>query len=163
MAEPLLAVRNLEAWYGESHILHGMTFDVQPGKVTTLLGHNGVGKTTTLKSIIGIVGKRTGSIIFEGKETIRLASNRIGRMGIAFCPEERGIFSSLTVAENLVLPPIVRDGGLSLTNTVLCTISRQRTMHPPSVHNSYSIFRSESVSRYGSADDYNHPSRITPE
>ena len=114
MSEPLLAVRDLQAWYGESHILHGVTFDVQPGEVVTLLGRNGVGKTTTLKSIMGIVPRRAGSIAFEGRETVNLASNRIARLGIAYCPEERGIFASLNVEENLLLPPEVRAGGLSV-------------------------------------------------
>jgi branched-chain amino acid transport system ATP-binding protein len=112
-AAPLLGVRELNAWYGESHILHGVTFDVAPGEVVTLLGRNGAGKTTTLKSIMGVVGRREGSITFEGRETIDLASNRIARLGIAWCPEERGIFASLDVEENLLLPPKVRDGGLS--------------------------------------------------
>jgi branched-chain amino acid transport system ATP-binding protein len=110
----VLEVKNLEAWYGESHILHGINFNVKAGEVVTLLGRNGAGKTTTLKSIMGMVAKRTGSIRFEGKETIRLPSNAIARAGIAFCPEERGIFASLDVRENLLLPPIVRPGGLSL-------------------------------------------------
>ena len=111
---PLLAVRDLNAWYGESHILHGVTFDVRAGEVVTLLGRNGAGKTTTLKSIMGIVPRREGSIALDGQETVRLASNRIARMGIAYCPEERGIFASLNVEENLLLPPVVRDGGLSV-------------------------------------------------
>ncbi len=111
---PLLSVRDLNAWYGESHILHGVTFDVRAGEVVTLLGRNGAGKTTTLRSIMGIVPRREGSIAYEGQETVRLASNRIARMGIAYCPEERGIFASLNVEENLLLPPIVRDGGLSI-------------------------------------------------
>jgi branched-chain amino acid transport system ATP-binding protein len=111
--ESLLAVRELNAWYGESHILHGVTFDVAPGEVVTLLGRNGAGKTTTLKSIMGVVGRREGSITFEGREIVDLASNRIARLGIAWCPEERGIFASLNVEENLLLPPKVRDGGLS--------------------------------------------------
>jgi len=111
---PLLAVRDLHAWYGESHILHGITFDVRAGEVVTLLGRNGAGKTTTLKSIMGVVPRREGSIAFEGAETIRLPSNRIARHGIAWCPEERGIFSSLNVEENLLLPPVVREGGLSV-------------------------------------------------
>jgi branched-chain amino acid transport system ATP-binding protein len=111
---PLLAVENLEAWYGESHVLHGVTFDVQAGEVVTLLGRNGVGKTTTLKAIMGIVENRTGSVRFEGRELTKLASNVIARAGIAFCPEERGIFSSLDVKENLLLPPQVRPGGLDL-------------------------------------------------
>ena len=111
---PLLAVDNLQAWYGESHILHGVSFDVFPGEVVTLLGRNGAGKTTTLKSIMGIVGNRTGSVRFEGRELISLASNHIARAGIAICPEERGIFASLDVQENLVLPPEVKPGGLGL-------------------------------------------------
>ena len=110
----VLAVKNLEAWYGESHILHGMNFDVRPGEVVTLLGRNGAGKSTTLKSIMGIIGKRKGSIDFEGKETIRLPSEKIARLGVAFCPEERGIFASLDVKENLMLPPVIRGGGMPL-------------------------------------------------
>jgi ABC-type branched-chain amino acid transport systems, ATPase component len=110
----LLRVRGLEAWYGESHVLHGMDFDIRPGEVVTLLGRNGVGKTTTMRSIMGIVGKRAGSIAFDGTETIGLPSNRIARLGVAYCPEERGIFSSLNVKENLLLPPVVRPGGLSV-------------------------------------------------
>jgi branched-chain amino acid transport system ATP-binding protein len=113
-AAPLLAIDKLEAWYGESHILHGVTFDVREGEVVTLLGRNGAGKTTTLKSIMGIVGNRTGSVRFEGRELIGLPSERIARAGIAFCPEERGIFASLGVEENLLLPPVVKSGGLSL-------------------------------------------------
>ena len=108
----LLEVRGLNAWYGESHILHGMEFDVREGEVVTLLGRNGAGKTTTLKSVMGMVGRRQGSIKFGGTETIRLPSNAIARLGVAFCPEERGIFASLSVKENLLLPPKVRDGGL---------------------------------------------------
>jgi branched-chain amino acid transport system ATP-binding protein len=111
---PLLAVRGLHAWYGESHILHGVDLDVPEGEVVTLLGRNGAGKTTTLKAIMGIVGKRRGSVRFEGAETIGLPSNRIARLGIALCPEERGIFASLTVAENLTLPPVIREGGMSI-------------------------------------------------
>ncbi len=113
-AGQILAVQNLEAWYGESHILHGIDFNVNAGEVVTLLGRNGAGKTTTLKSIMGIIGKRTGSVRFNSQEIIRAPSDRIARMGIAFCPEERGIFASLDVRENLLLPPIVREGGLSL-------------------------------------------------
>ena len=113
-AAPLLAVRDLQAWYGESHVLHGVSFDVAPGEVVALLGRNGAGKTTTLKSIMGIVARRTGSIVFDGIETIQLASNRIARLGLGWCPEERGIYASLDVEENLMLPPTLRDGGLSL-------------------------------------------------
>jgi branched-chain amino acid transport system ATP-binding protein len=113
-ANPILSVQNLEAWYGESHILHGINFQVNPGEVVTLLGRNGAGKTSTLKSVMGIIGKRSGSIRFDGKEIIRSPSDKIARMGIAFCPEERGIFASLDVRENLLLPPTVRNGGLTL-------------------------------------------------
>jgi len=114
-AADVLKVQNLEAWYGESHILHGINFGVKAGEVVTLLGRNGAGKTTTLKSIMGIIGKRTGSIRFNNSEIIRATSDRIARMGIAFCPEERGIFASLDVRENLMLPPVVKQrGGLSL-------------------------------------------------
>jgi branched-chain amino acid transport system ATP-binding protein len=114
MPEPLLEVRDLHAWYGESHILHGVDFEIRPGEMVTLLGRNGAGKTTTLKSIMGIVGRRRGAIRFEGRELIDLPSNRIARLGLAFCPEERGIFASLTVEENLLLPPVVRPGGLGV-------------------------------------------------
>jgi branched-chain amino acid transport system ATP-binding protein len=108
----MLAVNDLEAWYGESHILHGVTFNVRAGEVVTLLGRNGVGKTTTLKAIMGIVEQRKGSVRFEGRETVGLPSDAIARCGIAICPEERGIFASLDVRENLFLPPQVRPGGL---------------------------------------------------
>ena len=111
---PLLAVRDLHAWYGESHVLHGMAFDVEPGEVVTLLGRNGAGKTTTLKSIMGMVGRRRGSVRLGSDELIGRPSNEIARRGIAFCPEERGIFASLNVEENLLLPPAVRPDGLSL-------------------------------------------------
>jgi branched-chain amino acid transport system ATP-binding protein len=114
MRRPLLAVKDLQAWYGESHILHGVSFDVLEGEVVTLLGRNGAGKTTTLKSIMGIVGRRTGSVSFEGKELIGRTSDAIACAGLAFCPEERGIFASLDVEENLLLPPEVRPGGLDL-------------------------------------------------
>ena len=114
VSTPLLAVRGLNAWYGESHILHGIDFEVRAGEVVTLLGRNGAGKTTTLKSIMGIVPRREGAIQFEGHELIRMPSNRIARQGIAYCPEERGIFASLNVEENLLLPPVVRPGGLSV-------------------------------------------------
>ena len=114
MAEVLLSVKNLNAWYGESHILHGIDFEVRAGEVVTLLGRNGAGKTTTLKAIMSMVGRRTGSILFKGKELVNLRSDQVARQGIAFCPEERGIFASLDVEENLLLPPQVADGGLSL-------------------------------------------------
>jgi len=111
---PLLAVEGLQAWYGESHVLHGASFDVFPAEVVTLLGRNGAGKTTTMKSIMGVVGQRAGSVRYDGRELIALTSDRIARLGIALCPEERGIFASLNVEENLLLPPKVRAGGLGL-------------------------------------------------
>ncbi|MBN9512951.1 MAG: ABC transporter ATP-binding protein [Alphaproteobacteria bacterium] len=114
MAETLLKVAGLQSWYGESHILHGVDFEIGRGELVTLLGRNGAGKTTTLKSIMGIVEKRTGSIVFEGQETVGQPSDKIARRGIAYCPEERGIFSSLNVDENLSLPPVVKPGGLSI-------------------------------------------------
>ena len=108
-----LAVADLHGWYGESHVLHGMAFTVPRGEVVTLLGRNGAGKTTTLRAVMGVLGKRRGSVRFEGQETIRLPSRLIARAGIGYCPEERGIFASLSVEENLMLPPVVRPGGLS--------------------------------------------------
>jgi branched-chain amino acid transport system ATP-binding protein len=110
----MLRVRDLHAWYGESHILHGMSFDVGEGEVVTLLGRNGAGKTTALKAILGILPMRRGSVVFDGHELMALVSNRIARLGLAYCPEERGIFSSLSVEENLLLPPVVRPGGMSV-------------------------------------------------
>jgi branched-chain amino acid transport system ATP-binding protein len=111
---PLLEVTGLHAWYGESHVLHGMDFTIEEGEVATLLGRNGAGKTTTLRAIMGILGQRVGSIRFRGSELIGLPSNRIARLGIAYCPEERGIFASLDVEENLMLPPAVRPGGMEV-------------------------------------------------
>ena len=113
-AAALLTVKDLQAWYGESHVLHGVDFEVRSGEVVTLLGRNGVGKTTTLKAIMGIIESRTGSVRYEDAELIDRSSDVIARAGIAFCPEERGIFSSLDVKENLLLPPQVRAGGLDL-------------------------------------------------
>ncbi len=110
----MLEVQGLNAWYGESHILHGVEFEVREGEVVTLLGRNGAGKTTTLKSVMGLVPRREGSIRFRGAETIALMPNQIARAGIAICPEERGIFGSLNVMENLLLPPVVAPGGLDL-------------------------------------------------
>ncbi len=113
-AAPMLKVRDLNAWYGESHILHGVDFDVSEGEVVTLLGRNGAGKTTTLKSIIGLVTRRTGSILYRGTEMAQRRPDAIARAGIALCPEERGIFASLSVAENLTLPPVIAPGGLDI-------------------------------------------------
>jgi branched-chain amino acid transport system ATP-binding protein len=110
----MLAVRGLEAWYGESHVLHGVDFEVAEGEVVTLLGRNGAGKTTTMKSIMGLVGTRKGSIRFRGAEIVDQRSDRIARAGIALCPEERGIFASLSVTENLLLPPVIAPGGMSV-------------------------------------------------
>ena len=114
MVEPLLKVAGLEAWYGESHVLHGVGIEIAKGEVVTLLGRNGAGKTSTLRAIMGLVGRRSGSIRFEGQEMIALRSDLIARAGIAYCPEERGIFASLDVTENLMLPPVIRPGGMSI-------------------------------------------------
>ena len=123
----MFEVKGLNAWYGESHVLHGMDFEVREGEVVTLLGRNGAGKTTTLKSIMGLISKREGSILFKGSELIRAAPDKVGRAGIAFCPEERGIFASLDVEENLLLPPVLAPGGLSVDDIYqLFPILRER-------------------------------------
>ena len=113
MADALLGAKALNAWYGESHVLHGVDLEVRRGELVTLVGRNGAGKTTTLKSIMGMVQTRTGSVLFEGRELISLRSHQIARLGIAICPEERGIFASLDVEENLLLPPRVAEGGMT--------------------------------------------------
>lgn len=110
----MLRVKDLHAYYGESHILHGVNFDVKRGELVTLLGRNGAGRSTTLKSIMNMVGRRTGSIVINGNETLDMKPHHIPRLGIGYCPEERGIFASLDVHENLLLPPTVRSGGMSL-------------------------------------------------
>lgn len=110
----MLEISGLNSWYGESHILHGVDFNVQEGEVVTLLGRNGAGKTTTMKSIMGLVPRREGSIKFKGQETIGMLPNQISYTGIAICPEERGIFGSLSVTENLMLPPVIAPGGLTV-------------------------------------------------
>ncbi len=112
----MFEVKGLNAWYGESHVLHGMEFEVREGEVVTLLGRNGAGKSTTLKSIMGLIAKRNGSILFKGTELIRSSPDKVGRAGIAFCPEERGIFAGLNVHENLMLPPVLKAGGLSVAD-----------------------------------------------
>jgi branched-chain amino acid transport system ATP-binding protein len=109
-----LKIAGLNAWYGESHVLHGVDFEVAEGEVVTLLGRNGAGKTTTMKSIMGLVPRRAGSIVYNGRETIRMRPDLVARAGIAFCPEERGIFASLNVTENLMLPPVIAPGGLDI-------------------------------------------------
>ncbi len=114
MSSPLLEIKDLESWYGESHILHGVGIEVHPGEVVTLLGRNGAGKTTTLRSIMGLVGRRKGSIRYAGQEMVGMRPDLIARAGIGYCPEERGIFASLNVTENLMLPPVVAEGGLDL-------------------------------------------------
>ncbi|KJC50450.1 histidinol dehydrogenase [Bradyrhizobium sp. LTSP885] len=107
LAEPVLSVRGLNAWYGDSHVLQGMDFDVMAGEVVSILGRNGVGKTTTLRAIMGILPKRSGSVSVFDQETIKMAPRSVARLGVGYCPEERGIFASLTVKENLMLPPVV--------------------------------------------------------
>jgi branched-chain amino acid transport system ATP-binding protein len=111
---PMLKIHGLNAWYGESHVLHGVDFHVAEGEVVTLLGRNGAGKTTTMKSIMGLVPRRAGSILFKGRETIRMRPDNVAKAGIAICPEERGIFAGLNVTENLMLPPVIAPGGLDV-------------------------------------------------
>ncbi len=111
---PLLEVKDLHGWYGESHVLHGVNFHVDEGEVVTLLGRNGAGRTSTLRSIMGLIGARKGSIKVRGVETIAMATHRIARLGLGYCPEERGIFSSLSAEENLMLPPQLAEGGMSV-------------------------------------------------
>lgn len=115
----VLALQGLNAWYGESHILHGVDFAVEPGEVVTLLGRNGSGRTTTLRAIMGLVGRRSGSIKVGGEETVKLASHRVARMGIGYCPEERGIFSTLSAEENLLLPPLLKKNGGGLVGAAM--------------------------------------------
>lgn len=121
-AAPLLRVEALNGWYGESHVLHGMDFEVRKGEVVTLLGRNGAGKTSTMLALMGLLSKRAGSVLYDGVETIGLQPRHIARLGLALCPEERGIFASLSVEENLMLPPKVAEGGL--------TVERIHTLFP---------------------------------
>ena len=111
---PAIRLKDVHSWYGESHIMHGVSIDVMPGEVVTLLGRNGAGRTTTLRAIMGLVGKRTGSIQINGVETVRMAPHQIARPGLGYCPEERAIMTSLSCQENLMLPPKVADGGMSV-------------------------------------------------
>jgi branched-chain amino acid transport system ATP-binding protein len=114
MAVPFLEITDLQGWYGESHVLHGVNFHVDEGEVVTLLGRNGAGRTSTMRAIMGLIGTRKGSIKVRGAETIGMATHRIARLGLGYCPEERGIFSSLSAEENLMLPPTLTEGGMSV-------------------------------------------------
>src|SRR4051812_24041495 len=114
MAQRFLEIKDLHAWYGESHVLHGVNFHVDEGEVVTLLGRNGAGRTSTLRAIMGLTGSRKGSIRVQGSETVGMATHRIARLGLGYCPEERGIFSSLSAEENLMLPPTLGPGGMSV-------------------------------------------------
>jgi branched-chain amino acid transport system ATP-binding protein len=114
MGTPFLEIRDLQGWYGESHVLHGVNLRVDEGEVVTLLGRNGAGRTSTLRAIMGLIGSRKGSIRVRGRETVGLSTHRIARLGLGYCPEERGIFSSLSAEENLLLPPRLGDGGMSV-------------------------------------------------
>ncbi len=113
-SDEFLRISNLHAWYGESHILHGVDLTVHQGEVVTLLGRNGAGRSTTVKSILGLVGKRTGSITINGQESIDMPTHQIAKLGLGYCPEERGIFASLTCEENLLLPPVIAGGGMPI-------------------------------------------------
>lgn len=128
---PLLQLRDLNGWYGESHVLHGMNFDVHEGEVVTLLGRNGAGKTTTLRAIMGLLSKRSGSILLRGQDLIDTSSRIIARKGIGYCPEERGIFASLDVKENLLLPPVVAPGGLSIDEIFTLFPNLKERLHSP--------------------------------
>ncbi|MGO4391865.1 ABC transporter ATP-binding protein [Variovorax sp. M-6] len=119
MATPLLEVKDLHGWYGESHVLHGVDFHVDEGEVVTLLGRNGAGRTSTVRAILGMIGSRRGSIKVRGVETIDMAPHRIARLGLGYCPEERGIFASLSAEENLMLPPRLAEGGMSVEQIYL--------------------------------------------
>ena len=114
MAAPFLEVKDLHGWYGESHVLHGVNFHVNEGEVVTLLGRNGAGRTSTMRAIMGLIGSRKGSIKVRGAETVSMTTHRIARLGLGYCPEERGIFSSLSCEENLMLPPTLAAGGMSV-------------------------------------------------
>jgi branched-chain amino acid transport system ATP-binding protein len=114
MATPFLEVKDLHGWYGESHVLHGIEFHVDEGEVVTLLGRNGAGRTSTLRAIMGLIGSRKGSVKVRGNETVAMATHHIARLGIGYCPEERGIFASLSAEENLMLPPVLGPGGMAL-------------------------------------------------
>src|SRR3954467_591701 len=116
MANELLRIDNLHAWYGESHVLHGVDLTVGEGEVVSLLGRNGAGRTTTMRAVMGLTGKRTGSIKINGQEAIKLAPHKIARLGVGYCPEERGIFASLSAEENLMLPPVIAEGGMSVAD-----------------------------------------------
>ncbi|WP_421992259.1 ABC transporter ATP-binding protein [Roseococcus sp.] len=131
MSDPMLKIQGLEAWYGESHVLHGVDIDIAEGEVVTLLGRNGAGKTSTLRAIMGLVGRRAGSIRFDGTELIGLRSDLIARTGIGYCPEERGIFASLDVTENLMLPPMLRPGGLSVAEIHTLFPNLKERAHSP--------------------------------
>jgi len=130
-AAPLLTVENLHAWYGESHVLHGISFEVRQGELVSLLGRNGAGKTTTLRSIMGLVSPRTGSIRFDGRELVRERPAAIARLGVGYCPEERGIFASLDVEENLLLPPRIRDGGMTVDELFEMFPNLRSRLHSP--------------------------------
>jgi branched-chain amino acid transport system ATP-binding protein len=113
-SKELLRLENLNAWYGESHILHGVDLSVSEGEVVCLLGRNGAGRTTTMRAIVGLTGARTGSIKINGEQAIKLPPHKVARLGVGYCPEERGIFASLSAEENLMLPPVIRAGGMSV-------------------------------------------------
>jgi branched-chain amino acid transport system ATP-binding protein len=131
MPQTLLKVSDLHAWYGESHILHGVDFEIREGELVTLLGRNGAGRSTTLKAILGLVGKRTGSIQVGGVETVQMLTNKIARLGLGYCPEERGIFSTLSCEENLLLPPKVGEGGMSIDEIYSMFPNLQERRHSP--------------------------------
>jgi branched-chain amino acid transport system ATP-binding protein len=131
MAGEFLRIEDLNAWYGESHILHGVNLTVNEGEVVCLLGRNGAGRTTTLRAMVGLTGARTGSVRIKGQEAIRMAPHKVARLGIGYCPEERGIFASLSAEENLMLPPTIAPGGMSLEDIYLMFPNLQERANSP--------------------------------
>jgi branched-chain amino acid transport system ATP-binding protein len=131
MAKELLRISGLQAWYGESHILHGVDLSVEQGEVVTLLGRNGAGRTTTLRAILGLTGAREGSVQIGGLETLRMAPHKIARLGVGYCPEERGIFASLSAEENLLLPPRLADGGMGVEEIYTMFPNLRERAHSP--------------------------------
>jgi branched-chain amino acid transport system ATP-binding protein len=131
MAGEFLCIEDLNAWYGESHILHGVNLTVNEGEVVCLLGRNGAGRTTTLRAMVGLTGARTGSVRIKGQEAIRMSPHKVARLGIGYCPEERGIFASLSAEENLMLPPTIAPGGMSLDDIYLMFPNLQERANSP--------------------------------
>lgn len=131
MSQEMLRITDLNAWYGESHVLHGVNMKVDQGEVVSILGRNGAGRTTTMRAVMGLTGKRTGSVRIRGQEVLRMPAHHIAKLGVGYCPEERGIFASLCTEENLMLPPVVAEGGMSVEEIyTMFPNLRERAMSP---------------------------------